>query len=62
MIRSRLRDRFGDEADKMRVLYGGSVKPTNAAEIFALEDVDGGLVGGASLKAADFVPIIQAAS
>lgn len=62
MIRDRLRDRFGDEADKMRILYGGSVKAANATEIFALSDVDGGLVGGASLKAADFVPIIKAAS
>jgi len=42
------------------LLYGGSVKPTNAAEIFALENVDGALVGGASLKARDFGPIITA--
>ena len=45
----------------MRILYGGSVKASNAAEIFAVPDVDGALVGGASLKAADFVPIIEAA-
>ncbi|MEL6766622.1 MAG: triose-phosphate isomerase [Pseudomonadota bacterium] len=45
-----------------RLLYGGSVKPGNAAEIFALENVDGGLVGGASLKADDFLGIIEAAS
>ena len=45
----------------MRLLYGGSVKPANAAEIFAIADVDGGLVGGASLKAADFLGIIAAA-
>lgn len=44
----------------LSILYGGSVKPANASEIFALEDVDGGLVGGASLKATDFVPIIEA--
>lgn len=44
----------------LSVLYGGSVKPGNAAEIFGLADVDGGLVGGASLKAADFVPIMEA--
>lgn len=44
-----------------QILYGGSVKPSNAAEIFALEDVDGGLIGGASLKAADFSAIIEAA-
>lgn len=42
------------------VLYGGSVKPGNAADIFGLADVDGGLVGGASLKAADFIPIMEA--
>ena len=46
---------------EMRLLYGGSVKPGNAAEIFAVPDVDGGLVGGASLKAADFLEIVRAA-
>ncbi len=49
-------------AEDFRLLYGGSVKPTNAAEIFAVSNVDGGLVGGASLKAADFGGIIKAAS
>ena len=44
----------------MRILYGGSVKPGNAAEIFGVGNVDGALVGGASLKAADFGPIIAA--
>jgi triosephosphate isomerase len=44
----------------MRVLYGGSVKPDNAREILAIENVDGALVGGASLKAADFLAIIGA--
>ena len=54
-IRDRVRTRFGAQvADGMRILYGGSVKPTNAAEIFAIKDVDGGLVGGASLRAEDF--------
>jgi triosephosphate isomerase len=48
------------EAEKGRILYGGSVKPSNAAEILALEDVDGALVGGASLKAADFLGIAGA--
>jgi triosephosphate isomerase (TIM) len=48
-------------ADTMRVLYGGSVKPDNARELFAQPDVDGGLIGGASLKAADFVAILRAA-
>ena len=59
-IRKTLTDRFGDEGAKMRVLYGGSVKPSNAADIFAVADVDGALVGGASLKAADFSGIIEA--
>ena len=61
-IRDRLTARFGRSvADGVRLLYGGSVKPGNAAEIFAIADVDGALVGGASLKAADFAPIIAAA-
>lgn len=46
-------------ADNVSILYGGSVKPGNAAEIFAKEDVDGGLIGGASLKAVDFVEIVN---
>ena len=50
----------GRRADAMRILYGGSVKPGNAAEIFTVEGVDGALVGGASLKAADFAAIITA--
>jgi triosephosphate isomerase len=59
-IRARLEERFGAEGSAMRVLYGGSVKPGNAAEIFAVGNVDGALVGGASLKEADFTPIIAA--
>ena len=59
-LRARLTARFGAEADGMRLLYGGSVKPTNAAGIFALPHVDGALVGGASLKAADFGAIVSA--
>ncbi|MEM9241383.1 MAG: triose-phosphate isomerase [Pseudomonadota bacterium] len=59
-IRTRLKDRFGEEGANMTVLYGGSVKPTNAAEIFATNNVDGALVGGASLRAQDFVPIVRA--
>ncbi|MGB3616907.1 MAG: triose-phosphate isomerase [Catalinimonas sp.] len=47
-------------ADAVTILYGGSVKPSNAAEIFAKPDVDGGLIGGASLKARDFVDIVKA--
>ena len=61
MIRFRLKTRFGPDGDGMRVLYGGSVKPGNAAEILAIENVDGALVGGASLKAEDFLGIIKAA-
>lgn len=59
-LRADLVQRFGAEGMGMRLLYGGSVKPSNAAEIFALPDVDGALVGGASLKAADFGAIISA--
>jgi triosephosphate isomerase (TIM) len=60
-IRARLRARFGDAGGKLRVLYGGSVKPANAAAILSLENVDGALVGGASLVAADFLAIAGAA-
>lgn len=59
-IRAALTERFGPEGDGMRILYGGSVKPSNAAELLALPDVDGALVGGASLKAADFLAIAEA--
>ena len=60
-LRRTLADRFGaDVADSIALLYGGSVKAGNAAEIFAVADVDGALVGGASLKAADFGPIVEA--
>ena len=61
-LRARLADHVGAQAAQVRLLYGGSVKPSNAAEIFALPDVDGALVGGASLKAADFAPIVAALS
>jgi triosephosphate isomerase len=61
-LRARLAAAFGDAAGKIRILYGGSVKASNAAEIFAVEDVDGALVGGASLTAADFLPIVEAAA
>ncbi|WP_149780221.1 triose-phosphate isomerase [Roseovarius litoreus] len=59
-IRENLTSRFGSAMAEMRILYGGSVKPTNAAEIFAVPNVDGALVGGASLREADFTPIINA--
>ena len=62
-IRGKLRDLIGvKEANGMRVLYGGSVNADNAKDIFAIADVDGGLVGGASLTAAKFGPIIEAAA
>lgn len=60
-IRARLERRFGPGVGRsVRILYGGSVKPGNAADIFGVSNVDGALVGGASLKAQDFVPIIEA--
>jgi len=59
-IRKLLADRFGARGKGARVLYGGSVKPDNAGEILALPDVDGALVGGASLTARDFHAIIAA--
>jgi len=59
-IRETLLARFGDAGAGVAILYGGSVKPNNAAEILAVQDVGGALVGGASLKAADFLWIIRA--
>jgi triosephosphate isomerase len=56
-IRDNLSTRFKDEGAKIRILYGGSVKPSNAAELMAVPNVNGALVGGASLKAADFLAI-----
>jgi triosephosphate isomerase len=61
-VRERLRAAYGDAGKRVRILYGGSVKASNAAEIFAVPDVDGALVGGASLRAADFLPIVEAAA
>jgi len=60
LIRERLVARFGDDGKRMRILYGGSVKPSNAAELLSVAHVNGALVGGASLKAADFLGIIAA--
>jgi triosephosphate isomerase len=56
-IRDHLNQRFSGEGAKIRILYGGSVKPSNAAELMAVPNVNGALVGGASLKAADFLAI-----
>jgi triosephosphate isomerase len=60
LIRTALVARFGSEGAKLRILYGGSVKPSNAAELLAVKNVNGALVGGASLKADDFLAIIAA--
>ena len=60
-IRSWLTGRFGTGGAQIAILYGGSMKPANAAEILTIADVDGGLIGGASLKAADFLAIVTAA-
>jgi triosephosphate isomerase len=61
-LRRLLTNRFGAAGEAVRILYGGSVKPSNAREIFSVPNVDGALVGGASLKAADFLPIVAAAA
>jgi triosephosphate isomerase len=61
-VRDRLVELYGDAGEGIRILYGGSVKASNAPEIFEIEDVDGALVGGASLKAAEFIPIVAAAA
>ena len=63
VIRPYLKQQFGAErAELMRIQYGGSVTPDNAAELFAMSDIDGGLIGGASLKPESFVAIVKAAS
>jgi triosephosphate isomerase len=59
-IRNELAKITGEEGAKVRILYGGSVKPSNAAELMSVANVNGALVGGASLKAADFIGIIKA--
>jgi triosephosphate isomerase len=62
VIRPILREMFGEEiGDGMRILYGGSVNPGNAAELFGQSDIDGGLIGGASLKAESFIALVKAA-
>lgn len=62
-VRKAVANMFGrDIADAVRIQYGGSVKPDNAVELFAQPDIDGGLIGGASLKADDFLPILNAAA
>jgi triosephosphate isomerase len=61
-IRERIARCNMEIAANVRILYGGSVKPSNAAKLFAMPDIDGGLIGGASLSAKEFVPICQAAN
>ncbi len=61
-LRERLVAAYGDAGNTVRILYGGSVSASNASEIFAVDDVDGALVGGASLTAEKFVPIVIAAA
>lgn len=61
LLRSHVRSVDAHVADGMRILYGGSVKPGNAAELFGMPDIDGGLVGGASLQASEFLTICRAA-
>ncbi len=60
-IRGRLRAKYGNTADEVSILYGGSMKGSNAAELLNQPDIDGGLVGGASLKAEEFIKIINSA-
>ena len=59
-IREKLAQRSAQTAAAIRILYGGSMNPANAAELLAQDDIDGGLIGGASLKAPDFLAIAQA--
>jgi len=59
-MRNELVARFGDEGKRVRILYGGSVKPSNALQLMGVENVDGALIGGASLKADDFLSIYAA--
>ena len=60
MLRARLAVKNAAAADKVRILYGGSMKPGNAGELLAMPDIDGGLIGGASLKSSDFLAIAKA--
>ena len=62
LLRAQLASREPSAPAAIRILYGGSVKPDNAASLFGQADIDGGLIGGASLKAADFAAICSAAA
>ncbi|MDB5934360.1 MAG: triose-phosphate isomerase, partial [Massilia sp.] len=61
-LRAQLKQKNAAAADTVQILYGGSMKPDNAGELMAQPDIDGGLIGGAALKAADFLAIIHAAN
>ena len=61
LIRASLAQRDASAAASVKILYGGSMKPDNAQELLAMADIDGGLIGGAALKAADFLAIARAA-
>jgi len=61
-IRGRIAGHSAEVAEGIRILYGGSMKPDNAAELMAMADIDGGLIGGAALKATDFLGICTAAN
>lgn len=61
MVRARFSEKSRAAADALQILYGGSMKPDNAKELLAMPDIDGGLIGGASLKAADFLAIARSA-
>ena len=61
LLRAKLRGKSTKAASDVRILYGGSVKPDNAKELFSMPDIDGGLIGGASLKANEFIAIVDAA-
>lgn len=58
-IRATIREKFGESADQISILYGGSCKPSNSQELFAQTDIDGGLIGGAALKSEDFIAIAK---
>ena len=62
MLRARLGAKSAEAAAKVRILYGGSMKPDNAQQLLAMVDIDGGLIGGAALKATDFLAIVNAAA
>jgi triosephosphate isomerase len=61
-LRARIAAHDAAAAGQVQILYGGSMKPDNAADLLAMPDIDGGLIGGAALKAADFLAIIHAAA